>query len=143
MSWLTASQAAKEAGVHIETIRYYERRGLLPIPPRTSSGYRMLSAETVHDIQFIKRAQDLGFTLEEIKKLLSIYKTEDYFPVEEMQQFAVAKIRQIDEKIQQLNRFKSVLEMGAHRSDPHVPLSKNDCLIIQNVANGGKNSGEN
>ncbi|MGG3883356.1 MerR family transcriptional regulator [Brevibacillus panacihumi] len=138
MNGLTISQAAKEAGVHIETIRYYERRGLLPSPPRTNSGYRMLSVETVHDIRFIKRAQDLGFTLEEIKMLLSIYKAEDYFPIAEMHHFATEKISQIEEKIEQLNRFKSILELVAHRPFSGRTPSKNDCPIIQNLSNGGK-----
>lgn len=138
MNGLTISQAAKQAGVHIETIRYYERRGLLPTPPRTNSGYRMLSSETVHDIQFIKRAQDLGFTLEEIKKLLSIYKTEDYFPIEEMHQFTTEKIRQIDEKIEQLNKFRSILELVAHRPFSDRTPSKDDCPLIKNLSNGGK-----
>jgi len=138
MNGLTISQAAKEAGVHVETIRYYERRGLLPTPPRTNSGYRMLSSETVHDIRFIKRAQDLGFTLEEIKKLLSIYKTEDYFPIEEMQQFATEKIRQIDEKIEQWNKFKSILELVAHRPFSDRTPSKEECPLIKNLSNGGK-----
>lgn len=138
MNGLTISQAAKEAGVHIETIRYYERRGLLPSPPRTNSGYRMLSVETVHDIRFIKRAQDLGFTLEEIKMLLSIYKAEDYFPIAEMHHFATEKISQIEEKIEQLNRFKSILKFVSQRPFSGRTPSKNDCPIIQNLTNGGK-----
>ncbi|MFC4969113.1 MerR family transcriptional regulator [Paenibacillus sp. GCM10023248] len=56
---------------------YYERRGLLINPPRSESGYRMYSNEAVEDIRFIKRAQDLGFTLDEIKTLLHVHKNED------------------------------------------------------------------
>lgn len=141
MNGLTVSQVAKEAGVNIETIRYYERRGLLPEPPRTESGYRMFPIETVHDIKFIKRAQDLGFTLEEIKALITIHKSEDYFPSVEMQQFAVEKIRKIEEKIDQLNRFKSMLELVAHRPDSEPAPSKKDCLIMQMISNGGMNNG--
>ncbi|MCD8502155.1 MAG: MerR family transcriptional regulator [Bacillaceae bacterium] len=71
MKGLTISQVAREANVNIETIRYYERRGLISEPPRTESGYRKFPQEVVNDIKFIKRTQDLGFTLEEIKSLLS------------------------------------------------------------------------
>jgi DNA-binding transcriptional MerR regulator len=78
MEGLTISQVAKASNVNIETIRYYERRGLIPEPPRTNSGYRMFSYEVIRDIQFIKRAQDVGFTLEEIKKLLSASNTEEF-----------------------------------------------------------------
>ncbi|MUT64853.1 MerR family transcriptional regulator [Paenibacillus sp. NEAU-GSW1] len=136
MSGFTIGQVAKKAGVHNETIRYYERRGLLPEASRTESGYRIFSAETVNDIGFIKRAQDLGFTLEEIKKLLSIYKRTDYFPIEEMQCFAIDKIHRIEEKIEQLNKFKSILELVVDRSHSDRDPSKNDCLIIQTLSNG-------
>jgi DNA-binding transcriptional MerR regulator len=71
MEGLTISQVAKEANVNIETIRYYERRGLIPEPPRNKSGYRKFPKTLVKDIQFIKRTQDLGFPLEEIKSLLN------------------------------------------------------------------------
>jgi len=141
MDGLTVSQIAKEAGVNIETIRYYERRGLLPPPPRTQSGYRMFAIETVHDIQFIKRAQDIGFTLEEIKALITIHKSEDYFPSGEMQQFALEKICKIEERINQLNRFKSILEAVAHRPHSNLVPSKKDCLIMQTISQGGIKNG--
>jgi MerR family mercuric resistance operon transcriptional regulator len=72
MEILTIGQLAKQAGVNIETIRYYERQGLLPEPPRRASGYRQYSAEFVKRIQFIKRAQTLGFSLKEIAELLDL-----------------------------------------------------------------------
>ncbi|MCH7939031.1 MAG: MerR family transcriptional regulator, partial [Candidatus Marinimicrobia bacterium] len=59
---LTTSQLANSAGVNVETLRYYERRGLLPEPPRRASGYRQYSQDDVARLQFIKRAKDLGFT---------------------------------------------------------------------------------
>ncbi|MCY9657126.1 MerR family transcriptional regulator [Paenibacillus chondroitinus] len=142
MNGLTVGQIAKEAGVNIETIRYYERRGLLPEPPRTNSGYRMFSLETVHDVRFIKRAQELGFTLEEIKRLLSIYRKDDYFPIEEMRQFATEKIGKIEEKIDQLNNFKSILEAVTKRSNSDTTLSKKSCLIMQTLSNGGIHDGK-
>lgn len=72
METLTIGQLAKNAGVNIETIRYYERRGLIPEPPRRESGYRQYSPEFVTRIQFIKRAQELGFSLNEIAELLAL-----------------------------------------------------------------------
>jgi DNA-binding transcriptional MerR regulator len=62
------SEAATQAGVNAQTIRYYERRGLLPRPPRGTSGYRELPSDTVRLIRFIKRAQDLGFSLDEVSE---------------------------------------------------------------------------
>lgn len=69
---LTIGGLAKNGAVNVETIRYYERQGLLPEPPRSSSGYRVFSMESVARIRFIKRAQGLGFSLNEIKELLSL-----------------------------------------------------------------------
>jgi DNA-binding transcriptional MerR regulator len=67
---LTIGQLADEAGVHIETVRYYERRGLLRDPPRTAAGYRQYSAEDLWRLQFIARAKRLGFTLTEVANLI-------------------------------------------------------------------------
>ena len=66
---LTISQLAHEAGVHVETIRYYERRGLLREPPRTPAGYRQYSTADLGRLQFIARAKQLGFTLAEVARL--------------------------------------------------------------------------
>jgi DNA-binding transcriptional MerR regulator len=134
MNGLTVSQVAKASNVHIETVRYYERRGLISAPPRTDSGYRMYANEAIDDIQFIKRAQDLGFTLEEIKNLLCVYKKEDYFPIEEMYRFAAVKIQEIEEKIHQLNNFKSLLESAIIRQDSEPALPKNQCPIIKKLS---------
>ena len=68
---LTISVVARRAQVPLDTIRYYERRGLLPVPPRSSGGYRQFSPDAVRRVTFIKRAQALGFTLEEIAELLA------------------------------------------------------------------------
>ncbi|RMD87435.1 MAG: MerR family transcriptional regulator, partial [Candidatus Dadabacteria bacterium] len=70
MPGLTIGKVATQAGVHVETVRYYEQRGLIPKPPRSAAGYRVYSEPYVERIRFIKRAQELGFTLKEIKELL-------------------------------------------------------------------------
>ena len=69
---MTVGQLAEQAGVNIETVRYYERRGLLPEPARTGSGYRRYEPEAVTRLRFIKRAQGLGFTLQDIEELLAL-----------------------------------------------------------------------
>ena len=66
------SEAAREAGVNVQTLRYYERRGLLPAPPRGGSGYREFPADAVQVVRFIKRAQELGFTLDEVEELIEL-----------------------------------------------------------------------
>ena len=72
MTTLTIGQVAAAAGVNIQTIRYYERRGLLATPRRTASGYRQYTGDAVNRIRFIKHAQELGFSLKEIQELLAL-----------------------------------------------------------------------
>lgn len=72
MRALTIGDVARAAGVGVETIRFYERRGLLPAPPRTAAGYRLYSPSAFERIRFIRHAKALGFTLEEIEDLLSL-----------------------------------------------------------------------
>src|SRR5437588_12788993 len=69
---LTIGRLAQEAGINLETVRYYERRGLLPKPPRTASGYRLFPADATLRLRFIRRAQELGFSLKEIRELLAL-----------------------------------------------------------------------
>ena len=69
---LTIGTVAKRAGVPIDTIRYYEREGLLPEPLRRASGYRSYNETAIRQLRFIRRAKDLGFTLEEIRDLLAL-----------------------------------------------------------------------
>ena len=72
MKTLTTGQVARRSGVGVETLRFYEREGLIAEPPRNASGYRAYPEEAVAQIQFTKRAKELGFTLKEIKELLSL-----------------------------------------------------------------------
>ena len=69
MKSLTMGRLAKQAGVNLETVRFYERRGLLPRPSRSASGYRLFTADAARRIKFIRRAQELGFSLTEIGEL--------------------------------------------------------------------------
>jgi MerR family mercuric resistance operon transcriptional regulator len=69
---LTIGRLAREAGVNLETVRFYERQGLLSKPPRSASGYRLFPADAARRLKFIKRAQELGFSLSEIRQLLAL-----------------------------------------------------------------------
>jgi MerR family mercuric resistance operon transcriptional regulator len=69
---LRIGQLARTAGVHLETVRFYEAQGLIPEPPRSSVGYRLYSPEAADRIRFIKRAQELGFSLHQIRELLDL-----------------------------------------------------------------------
>jgi MerR family copper efflux transcriptional regulator len=74
---LTIGQLAQQAGVHVETVRYYERRGLLRVPPRTPAGYRQYSSTDLWRLQFIARAKQLGFTLAEVARLAGAHGSDD------------------------------------------------------------------
>src|SRR5262245_55607140 len=98
-------EAADRGGVNLQTIRYYEREGLLPQPPRLPAGYRIYSEPTVKRVRFIKRAQELGFTLAEIRDLLSL-RVDHERDRSEVRAIAEAKVADIQEKIRTLSAMK-------------------------------------
>ncbi len=110
MRQLTTGQVAKEAGVNVQTIRYYERRGLISKPPRRATGYRLYPEETVKCILFIRRAKELGFSLNEIAELLAL-RSEPGAPCSRVRRRASAKIADIDGKISALQSMKNALEV--------------------------------
>src|ERR1051326_5941745 len=108
MERLTIGEVAKQARVRIATLRYYERTGLVAHPPRSESNYRLYPPETVQRVQFIKRAQELGFSLKEIMELLALRATPET-PCVDIRSRAVDKITAIEEKIQTLTAMKHAL----------------------------------
>lgn len=108
MKTLTIGQVAKRAGVGVETVRFYERQGIIREPRRGSSGYRQFGEEVVAHLRFIKQAKELGFTLKEIKELLSL-RLEPGSSCAEVKSKAVAKLADIENRIQTLERMKLAL----------------------------------
>lgn len=108
MKTMTAGQVARLAGVGVETVRFYEKSGLLEKPARRVSGYREYDEQTVNRLRFIQRAKDIGFTLTEIKDLLSLRCFSDQ-PCDDMRERAEAKITEIEEKVALLLRMNRVL----------------------------------
>ncbi len=96
------------ARVNIETLRYYERQGMLPSPPRSESGYRQYPEDTVNRVRFIKRAQELGFSLKEVAELLSL-RVGPNATCGDVKKLADVKIAEIDGKIRTLERMKDAL----------------------------------
>ncbi|MFB9326268.1 MerR family transcriptional regulator [Paenibacillus aurantiacus] len=139
MDGLSVSQLAKAANVNAETVKYYERRELLSKPERTDAGYRVFSAAAVDDMNFIKRAQDVGFTLNEIKQLLTFVREEGDPPSKEMFAFAATKIKEIEAKIVQLENFKSLLEQVT-ALPPHT-LPKQECPVLKKLMKGDRADG--
>ncbi len=123
---LTIGQVARRARVRLDTVRYYERRGLLPPPPRTAAGYRQYAPETVRRVAFIKRAQGLGFTLEEIERLLSLRVTPGpgCTAVERSARSAIARL---DQQLADLQRMRAALSRladacGSQHATDQCPL---------------------
>ena len=108
MGSLTIGQLAKQAGVNVETVRYYERRHLIPEPPRNGSGYRQYSEDFVLRIRFVKRAQELGFSLNEIKDLLAL-RVESETVCDDVRKQATLKIVAIKAKMQLLQKMQQTL----------------------------------
>lgn len=108
MVGLTIGRLAEAAGVGVPTVRYYERRALLEKPHRTAAGYRKYPPDTVRLIRFIKRAQDLGFTLTEIEELIALRDGNGRRRTE-VRDLAEARMRDIDEKVTQLQAMRIAL----------------------------------
>ncbi|MCI0391085.1 MAG: heavy metal-responsive transcriptional regulator [Acidobacteria bacterium] len=101
-------EVAAQAEVHVQTIRFYERRRLLKKPARLTSGYRSFSPEAVQTIRFIRQSQELGFTLDEIKQLLQLREMTSG-NADQMRALAKAKLRSIEDKMQSLQRMHDEL----------------------------------
>ena len=104
---LTIGRIAARADVGIDTIRFYERRGLLPEPSRTESGYRLYPPATISRLNFIRRAKALGFSLDEIATLLALQDTGG--PKAEVKAITHRKLEQVEAKITDLARMRDVL----------------------------------
>jgi MerR family copper efflux transcriptional regulator len=107
MQTLKISQLAKAAGVGIDTIRYYERSGLLPEPARRSSGYRDYPLQMVERLRFIRRAKALGFSLEEITQLLAL--SDQRTDTAAIKQLAQARLADLDHRLAELQRVRDAL----------------------------------
>lgn len=127
MDALTPNALAEAARVNQQTIRYYERRGLIPKPPRTKSGYRMFPPDTLRRVRFIKQAQALGFTLKEIQALLDLRVRSDV-GCKDIRQRAREKIDDIGEKIAALQRMEAALTTLANRCRGRGPVE--ECPIL-------------
>ncbi len=128
MEPLTIGQVAKQAGVGIETIRFYERQKLIDPPPRKLSGYRQYPQEAVRRIKFIKRAKELGFSLKEIAELLSL-KVDPSTTCVQVKKRAEGKIIDIEEKIRTLKKMKKALKDLADQCVGKGPAS--ECPIME------------
>jgi len=108
MDILSIGQVARRAEVGVETVRFYEREGLLEEPPRRASGYRQYSEQVVSRLRFIKRAKLLGFSLKEISELL-LLRVDAQTSCEEVKQRTEAKLAEVERKLVELQRMRQAL----------------------------------
>ena len=104
---MTIGRLAEETGVHFETIRYYQRLGLMPMPPRPRGSVRRYTSDAVERLRFIRRAQGLGFSLDEVKLLLDLATGEH---CAETRRLAERKLRIVEDKIAELRRIEAALQ---------------------------------
>jgi MerR family transcriptional regulator, mercuric resistance operon regulatory protein len=125
---LRTGEVAEQAGVNIQTLRYYERRGLLAEPIRSTGGHRLYPADTVDRLTVIKAAQRLGFTLDEVADLLDT--GSHRHPSADLRQRAIDKIAEIDAKIADLTAIRVTLnDVVDARCDSLTNCTCTDCPI--------------
>jgi Hg(II)-responsive transcriptional regulator len=137
MSGMTIGGVAKKAGIGVETIRFYERQGLISRPPKpTSGGFRNYPSETVERIRFIRQAQDLGFSLKEIEALLSL-RTDPATDCAQVREQAQAKLEEVERKIARLTAMQSALQ-NLIKACPGTGAATISCSILEALESRGE-----
>lgn len=127
---LRIGQLSEWTGCNIETIRYYERIGILPAPPRSENGYRLYGECHWQRLNFVRRARKLGFTLDEVRGLLR-FVDGGYYTCAQIQALALEHVGEIRRRIEDLHRLEQALsEMAGQCSGGEVP----DCPIMEALA---------
>ncbi|MCY1351490.1 HTH-type transcriptional regulator HmrR [compost metagenome] len=130
---MNIGQAAKASGLSAKMIRYYESIGLLPAAGRSESGYRLFGARDLHTLAFIKRSRDLGFSLEEVGKLLQLWQDRQRASAD-VRALAAGHIAELNRKIAELSDLRDTLqELVEHCQGDHRP----DCPILKDLESGG------
>ncbi len=124
-------EVAKAAGLGIDAIRFYEREGLIPIPDRRPSGYRDYPPTVVLSLHFIRRAKELGFSLREIRELISLERDESASAAD-VQELAQRKLVDIEERIKSLQGMRRALRKALESCPGRGPTS--DCSILRSLA---------
>ncbi|GGY76755.1 Cu(I)-responsive transcriptional regulator [Pseudoduganella plicata] len=127
---MNIGQAATASGVSAKMIRYYESIGLLPAAARTDSGYRVYGEKELHVLRFIRRARKLGFSLERIADLLSLWR-DDGRASGDVKRIALAHVAELDDRIRELTEMRDTLARLAHCCHGD---DRPDCPILQTLA---------
>ena len=127
---MKTSGVAAQAQVNTQTLRYYERRGLLPVPVRTPSGYRDCGDDAVRVVRFVKRAQQLGFTLNDVEERLHMAGGGPA-SCEEAKTMALARITDLEQRIEELAGMRDALVLLVQTCDQ--PRRERDCPILRDI----------
>ncbi len=130
VSTQTIGQVARQVGIGVETVRFYERQGLIDDPPRTPSGYRLYPPETIDRLRFIRRAKQLGFSLDEISELLGLGGD----ACSEVRALAAAKVADIEQRVADLERMAAVLRRLVASCD--AGIDQDACPILEALCEG-------
>ena len=128
---MRTGEVAGEAGVNLQTLRYYERRGLLPEPPRRESGYRIYGPDAVRIVRFIKRAQELGFSLDEVESLLELAQGGPE-SCEAAQEVARTRIAELNRRITDLEAMRNSL--GRLLATCELPRAERHCPLLESIS---------
>ena len=132
-------EVARTSGVSIQSVRFYERQGLIAEPPRQPSGYRVYPPAVIRNLQFIRRAKELGFSLREISELLSLEQDAEA-TAEDIKRLADRKLLDLKEKIQSLQRMQRALQRRADECPGSGP--KSCCSILGSLADEKRRHGK-
>lgn len=130
---MRAGQVARTSGVNIQTLRYYERRGLLKAPPRRPSGYREYAPSAVDVVRFVKRAQTLGFTLDEVESLLELAEGGPS-NCAKAREVATQKLAELESKITSLQAMQGSLRRLVATCE--MPPEQRECPLLEALAGG-------
>jgi len=131
-TWLKIGEVAKRTGIGVETLRFYERSGLLGHPARTEGGYRLYDAEALSTLEFIKRAQTLGFSLEEIKRLIAESRT-GRKPCAEVRTLLRQRLAELDEQMKLLHQYRLELAHTLQQWEKTGDAEGLFCGLIENT----------
>lgn len=132
---LRIGELSKATGVTVETLRYYERQGLLTAPARGDNGYRYYSPENLERVHFILRAKAVGFTLKDIEELLSLEVQRESHTCQEVKDMAEAKLAEIEQRMNELARMREALSTLTDACCGG-PMSAEHCTILSALAEG-------
>ncbi len=127
---LKIGEVSKQSGVGIEALRFYERSGLLGRPVRTESGYRMYDEEVLERLSFIKRAQVLGFSLDEIKQIIN-EKRAGQSPCHDVREIVRARLQELDERMREMRRYRNDLAKALSEWDEVGDMEGHVCGLIE------------